>query len=268
MKLIFKLLKQKIMKKINAAFRFAALLICFCLPASLIAQKNYISIESGLFFGGPANKIESQMNTSGFNDNINYSFDLFNLFQGIFGLGFQSVNLNDQYPKNKNNGGKYWIRYSREMKNKKIIELSYGKVHKSTVEGFDITKDGDLFEGNRLNYTNDISAITAHYIFPNKKGSAGIGLGPALAFTAITTQANTTIEKKNNLQPGISGAAYWRFINKKVFFMSLRGDAMLLAPATIDAITLTSPNGINSTFNTTKINSFVGDLTVSVGFKF
>ena len=50
--------------------------------------------------------------------------------------------------------------------------------------------------------------------------------------------------------------------------MALRGDAMLFAPASIEAVTLTSSNQVKSTFNGTKVNSLIGDITVSVGFKF
>ncbi|HRH47605.1 MAG TPA: hypothetical protein PLP23_02565 [Panacibacter sp.] len=255
------------MKKINAIVSLAATLMCFCLPVSLPAQKNYISIETGFPFGGPAHKIESQMNASGFGDRISYTLsDLSFIFDIFPGLG--SIQINSQYPKSSNVGGKFWLRYGHELKNKNYLELSYGKIHSSKVEGFDQAGTDQLFDGNRLNYTNNVSALTAHYIFPGKNNSTGLGIGPALAFNSITREANYVSEKTNHLQPGISGSAYWRFINKKVFFMSLRGDAIMLAPVTIDAITVTSSKGYNSTFNTTKVNSFIGDLTVSAGFKF
>ena len=126
------------MKKINATCRLIAILICFCLPATLMAQKNYISIESGLFFGGPASKLESQMKSSGFSDKVTYSSDLFDYyFSDLFAAFGLSTSHSNQYPKISSNGLPVWIRYGRELKNKKIIELSYGKIHNSTVEGFD-----------------------------------------------------------------------------------------------------------------------------------
>lgn len=257
------------MKKINAAYRLGAILFCFCLPASLIAQKNYISIESGILFGGSDNKLESQMKSSGFGDKMTYSSDLLDYyFSDLFAAFGLSTSYSNQYPKISSKGLPVWIRYGRELKNKNIIELSYGKIHCSTVEGFDVTGVGESFDGNILNYTTTLSALTAHYIFSTKNKSAGIGFGPAFLFNTLTREANNVTNNKNIFQVGISGTANWRFINGKVFFMSLRGDAILLAPATIDAITLTSSKGYESTFNSTKVNSFIGDLTVSVGFKF
>ena len=258
------------MKKINTAACLAAILFCFCLPASLIAQKNYISIESGIPFGGPANKIESQMLLSGFGDDIVHdNSGIISDFFALFGITINTSST-EQYPNITAKGAPVWIRYGRELKNKKTIEISYGNIHNGTVSGFDLTSSAqnNNYDGNHLQYTTELTAITAHYIFSTKNKSAGIGFGPALVFNTLTRDANSATDKKNIFQPGISGTANWRFINGKVFFMSLRGDAILLAPATIDAITLTSSKGYESTFNATKVNSFIGDLTVSVGFKF
>lgn len=261
------------MKKISATARLATILICFCLPASLMAQKNYISIESGFAFGGSTHKIQSQMNASGFGDDIVHGSGiiggLISDFFSAFGINVNTSSI-EQYPHITSKEAPLWIRYGRELKNKKIMEISYGNMHNGTISGFDLTSatQNNDYDGNHLQYTIDLTAITAHYIFSTKNNSAGIGFGPALVFNALTTKANYSTDKKNIFQPGVSATANWRFINKKVFFMSLRGDAIMLAPATIDAITLTSTKGYNSTFNTTKANSFIGDLTISAGFKF
>ena len=88
---------------------------------------------------------------------------------------------------------------------------------KSSVEGFDVTSTDNVSNGNPLKYTFGTSALTAHYIFSNKVRSLAIGIGPALAFDAITRETNTIAEKKNTLQPGISSTASWRFVNGKYF---------------------------------------------------
>lgn len=254
------------MKRNNITLLLSFIFFCFFLPTLLFAQKNYISIEGGRFYGGVESKLNSAMSSTGFGDRISYRLGDIIPFIDIF-TDLGSISLNDQYPKNSHNKGISWIRYGRELKNGKFIELSYGKM-KSSVEGFDVTSTDNVSNGNRLKYTFGISALTAHYIFSNKVRSLAIGIGPALAFDAITREANTIAEKKNTLQPGISSTASWRFVNGKVFFMALRGDAMLFAPASIEAVTLTSSNQVKSTFNGTKVNSLIGDITVSVGFKF
>ncbi|NNV55362.1 hypothetical protein [Limnovirga soli] len=256
------------MKKNHINTVLASIIFLFFLPLLVVAQKNYVSIEGGLFLGGPVNQFKSEMTASGFGDRLSYSLaDLSFIFAIFPDLG--ATQINTQYPKSTLNPGKYWVRFGHELKNKNYLELSYGKIHSSVVEGFDQLQTSDVFAGNRLNYASNINALTAHYIFSGKNATTGIGIGPALAFNTITREANYFAEKESHLQPGISGTANWRFVNGKVFFMSLRGDVLLFTPVSVNAVTVTSYDGLKqSTFNGTKVNSFIYDMTMSVGFKF
>ncbi len=258
----------------KATIRFnslTAIILCLFLSATLSAQKNYFSIEGGRFYGGSENNIKSQMRASGFGDRVTYNFDELS-FLLAFIIPFwdpsTTINITEQYPKSSTGTGKFWVRYGREIKDKRFIELSYGKIHNSSVEGFDVTGDEQEIDGNRLKYTTNIAAFTAHYMFLNKKRSLGAGGGLALAFDKLYSEANNVVDTKHIIQPGLSGSAYWRFINGKVFFMSLRTDAMLFIPANIQTVTLTSPKGRQSIFQSAKVNSFSGDVTVSMGLKF
>ncbi len=90
-------------------------------------SKNSISIESGYFFGGPAAKISNQMETDGFGDDESAGF----LFYGSLFSGSGTTS----YPKKEKRGLRYWLRYERELKNNRSIELSFGNVNNSRVFG-------------------------------------------------------------------------------------------------------------------------------------
>ena len=259
------------MKKLTTKFCLQVIALCFCIPASLNAQKNYISIEGGRYFSGVKKDLNSQMISSGFGDKVFFNLDdFYGLLDILFPFwSFSSSGIySEQYPQSSAGKDRFWFRYGRELKNGKSVELSYGKLPITHTEGFDVTGSGENPDGNRLKYSAEISEFTAHYIFSDKKKSLGIGAGLAIAFDKITIEANSSIDTKKLIQPGLSGTAYWRFINGKLFFMSLRTDAIIFAPAAIDEIVLTSPKNVQSTFHGTKINKFNGDITVSVGIKF
>lgn len=259
------------MKKNNIAGILPAMLFCLFISSTLYAQKNYVSFEGGYFYGNAEKQLNSQMEASGFGDMVSheaYTGDwFFPLLSILFG-GYSTTTVYEDYPKSSKGNGNFWVRYGRELKNRKFVELGFGKIHSGAITGFDKFENTETFDGNVLSYKTDVFALTAHYMFSTKEKSAGIGAGPALAFNKITRYANNETDNKTMLQPGLSSTAYWRFINGEVFFMALRTDALFFVPATIDEVTLTSPKGNESTFQGAKVNSFTGDITVSVGLKF
>ncbi len=75
------------------------------------AQKgNYISIETGYVVTGSANKLNEQLKQNSFGH-----FDSFT---------FLGIELGGQYPRKSNDGGKFLIRYGRELKNNHSIEIA------------------------------------------------------------------------------------------------------------------------------------------------
>lgn len=230
----------------------------------LSAQKNYVSIETGGFFGGPANSLANQMTASGFGAQVTTDFNLFNL-----DLLFGSSTIS--YPMIINTKTKYWLRFGRELKNNRSIEAGIGLIHNSMVSGFseDIqTTDANNFlTGNGLTFENRVHAFTFNYIFNTKKHNAGIGAGPAIAFYKLTRSWGIS-GSSSFIQPGISTTAFWRFINGKIFFMALRADALLLVPHKIAGISVINDFGYKSTFPATAANTLNGDVTISIGFKF
>lgn len=261
------------MKKNNIVGILPVVLFCLFVSPPSHAQKNYVSFEGGYFYGNAEKQLNSQMESSGFGDMVShetYTGDwFFPLLTILFGSsGGSTTTVYEDYPKSSKGNGKFWVRYGHELKNKKFLEMSFGKICNSAVTGFDKIENAETYDANILSYTTDVYALTAHYIFSTKKKNAGIGVGPALGFNTITKYANYETDKKKVIQPGLSSTAYWRFINGEVFFMALRTDALFFVPATIDEVTLTSPKGNQSTFQTAKVNSFTGDITLSVGLKF
>jgi hypothetical protein len=53
----------------------------------------------------------------------------------IFGIATNGSTTN--YPYTRKSGIKFWVRYERELKNNRAIELSFGMINKSTVFGHD-----------------------------------------------------------------------------------------------------------------------------------
>jgi len=250
-------------KKINCITTTVLLAASLLIQIAATAQKNYISIETGSFFGGPAGKIGTQMTACGFGDLVNADYNLF---------GADLFSTSTSYPITINSKTKYWLRYGRELTGNSSVEFSMGMIHNSRVSGFSEDPEStspNIFyiSGNSLTFENNIYAFSADYIFITKRHDAGIGAGPALALyklSRFTPDASST----SSIQPGISTTAFWRFINHKVFFMALRCDAMFFVPHIIDAVSVTDENGYKSTFPSTKVNAFNGDLNVSIGFKF
>ncbi|HTE01169.1 MAG TPA: hypothetical protein VK668_17910 [Mucilaginibacter sp.] len=236
------------MKK-NICKAVACIFIVLLTRFTAIAQKNYISVETGAFFGGPAGSISSQMENSGFG-------------MHAYGRDFPYTNLTKV---------KYWFRYGRELPQNKSIEINYGMVHQSVVDGFASQPDGpNTFSGNGLLLDNKVTVFSGNYIFNSAKHNAGFGGGPALSFYKLGIEKiiyPIESDSKNYLHPGISGTAFWRFINGKIFFMVARFDAMFFLPAKIDAIDVIN-DGFHSYFPATNVNSFVGDFTIAAGFKF
>src|SRR4051812_17024517 len=90
--------KKPVMKRNIYYLATTCFSLCF-FTSSLIAQKNYLSIETGYFYGGPDNKISSQLIASGFNAHLTTSYN-------FFGLGGTTETI---YPMISKTKTKYWL---------------------------------------------------------------------------------------------------------------------------------------------------------------
>ncbi|CAN5791985.1 hypothetical protein BH10BAC2_BH10BAC2_47340 [soil metagenome] len=242
-------------KMYNSVIILVSLLL---IQSAAFTQKNYISIEAGSFYGGPSTNIANSFKQYGFGDTKYWLVDLF----------FFSFSGESKYPQTSGGNLAWRIRYVRELKNNHTIEVNFGQIHNSEVDGFDIAGTGN----RHINFNNKVSLLSSSYMLNNKKHSLGIGAGPALAFykldiSGYTEDTNKDTYSMNNsyLQPGITVAAYWRFINKKIFFMDLRSDLTFLAPAKTNEI---SNNEGAVIFPSIKVNHSFFDVTMGAGIKF
>lgn len=235
-----------------------ALFVLLSIHTKATAQKNYISIEAGSFYGGPSNKIANSFKQQGFGDTKYWLVDLF----------FFSFSGKNEYPQISESNLGCRIRYGRELKYNHTIEVNFGQIHNSEIDGFDISGT----ENRYINFNNKVSLLSSAYMLNNKKHSAGIGAGPAFAFYKLgmsgyteDTDKDTYSMNHNYLQPGITAAAFWRFINGKIFFMDLRSDFTMLAPAKTNEMSNKDGNLI---FPSIKVNRSFFNVTIGAGIKF
>ncbi len=191
------------------------------------------------------------METDGFGDDLPGSF----LFGGT-----------TSYPKKEKRGLRYWLRYERELKNNRSIELSFGNVNNSRVFG------NNSRTRTSPNYQNILYAFKANYLFYTAKRDAAVGGGPAIVYYKLQPAEynpyipSGNIESKSYILPGLSVTALWKFVNTKKGFMSIRTDESFTTSATINKFTATGRG--TTEFKGTKAGSFVGSVTVGVGINF
>jgi hypothetical protein len=213
-------------------------------------------LRQATFFGGPANKIFDQMRADGFGD------------PSIFGagkiFGIATRGTYTDFPAKSNRGVKFWVRYERDLKNNRGVELSFGMINRSTVVGYDSSTRISLA------YDNILYGFKAHYLFFTARRNAAIGVGPAVVYYRVQPPKHGlgfNYETNTFLLPGLSLTGLWKFVNREHWFMSIRTDGSCTTPAKISGYTFTR-EGKTAEFKGTKAGSFVGSVTVGGGIKF
>ncbi len=251
------------MKKIIFPALVIILLSLIKATSAKAQNKNTLSVETGYFFGGPANKILNQMRVDGFGELIVYGpSNFFGLFSSNGGITY--------YPYAKKRGIKFWLRYERELKNNRGIELSFGMINKSTVFGHDSVTNGSRTSRNFLTYDNILHCFKANYLFYTPKRNLAIGVGPAIVYYKLQPPKygpHLNHESKSYILGGVSVTGLWKFVNRKQWFMSIRTDDSFTTSAKIIPFKIT-PSGTAAEFKGTKAGSFVGSITAGVGIKF
>ncbi len=247
------------------SFQLALVMIGLFIINSAKAQKsNYISIETGFVFAGPANKLNGEMKTNGFGD-----------YEELILLG---SSIGSQYPKKQNNGGKFLMRYGRMLRKTGFLEVAGGLMQHFTVKGYDKkgSSPGPILGGsygNYLSFNSKIYQVSANYIFTNQKQNAGIGLGPSFIYYQLNrafsseNSNNYSYSKKYSL-PGASVTFHWNYINGKWLFLGVLSNLLLHAPVKIEGASYTDANGNKSQFKETKVGGVIGDISLSIGLKF
>ncbi len=221
--------------------------------------KNYLSIETGATFSGMSNRLSDNMKTNHFGARVENNF--FFIFFFLPG--------STQYPLTENRNSNYKVRYGHDLSDKVSVEAGYGHTCGTTVKG----ASSNNTDVNLLYITSELSTAYAAYMWKNKKSNAAIGIGPAVSICKVTQESPTTgtvLSQKNYLLPGVIFTGYWNFINKKVWFMGLRSDMTITAPAKTATVSITNPhdNSFVSVSKGTGIGAVTNTFSVSAGIKF
>lgn len=235
--------------------KFICLLLSFGILLNISAQKkNYVSLETGVFFGNANQNIADGMRKSGFADKRTASF---------FGLFLWDT----EYPIKRTDKSQYRIRAGHFIKNKMAIEAGFGLSYYGIVEGYDEGTGG----AHSLAMTSQIHSLYAAIVLSDSTRRVGIGIGPALSFYKLTTsisgQPNTS---KTSVLPGVMATTYINVISRRFWFLGFRGDLSLTTAAKIDEINInaTAGNPKSSTFKSTKAGSFNGSVSLHAGIRF
>ena len=216
-------------------------------------KKNYISLESGAYFGNANSNLETGMVSSGFGDKESVSF------LGLF-------TIDTEYPRKKAGKTSYRIKYGHYLNNKTAIEAGFGLSYYGTVDGYDYK---DFAQSNYLTLTSTINTLYIAWVKTDSPGKAGYGIGPALSLYKLSADMNrgTTNQTKNYLLPGVMLKGFWHFIARPSWFVGMGTELTGTVPAKIDAITITTPSSV-SKYKSAKASSFNGNTFITAGFKF
>ena len=216
-------------------------------------KKNYISLESGAYFGNANSNLETGMVSSGFGDKESVSF------LGLF-------TIDTEYPRKKAGKTSYRIKYGHYLNKKTAIEAGFGLSYNGTVDGFDYR---DYAQSNYLTLSSNINTLYIAWVKTDSPGKAGFGIGPALSFYKLSADLNrgTAKQTKNYLLPGVMIKGFWHFIARPSWFLGTGTELTGTAPAKIDAITITTPSS-ESKFKSAKAGSFNGNISITAGFRF
>lgn len=223
--------------------------------SSLHAQnKNYLSIDGGLSFSGMSNKLSDNMKANGFGSDISGSFIFFFYFS-------------TQYPIKSVQNLNYKIRYGYNINERTAIEAGYGLSYRTLVSG----ADGTDAEANYLDIKLRSTTAYAAFMLRNKKGNLAIGMGPAVAICNIQqSSSGGMLSDKNYVLPGGILTGYWHFINHKSWFMGMRSDMTITAPAKTETVTVTNPVDKNfvSVSKGSSVGAVMNSFSIAVGIKF
>lgn len=244
------------MKKIAL---FAAIVSCTMLCQA--QKKHYFSIEQGLTFTGTGSHMKDYMVANNFDATIDFDWG------SIFGSP-GSVVSSTKYPIQEKKITNYRIRYSYQRNKKTAIEAGIGHLYETLVTGI----NGNNNSFNRLEITMNISNFYVAYLVKNKTESLAIGIGPTVSFCKIGQQApygNNRLQHETQLLPGATFTAYWHFIHQKNWFMGLRTDMAITAPAKIESSTInnsTAPGLVSST-QAGKAGTMMNTISFTAGIK-
>src|SRR5947208_345555 len=106
------------------------------------AQKTYISIENGLFFGSPSKQIGNAFKSNGFGDTRYWGFNFFGL----------EVDGHDNYPKSTGNSVSILnrIRVGHTLNTNSALEISVALPRKSKAEGYDASFENYITFENKV----------------------------------------------------------------------------------------------------------------------
>jgi hypothetical protein len=248
-------LKRSIMKKFMLFIFFSIVSV----QLNYAQTKNYLSIEYGPTFSGMSDKLSKNMKDNHFGARIDYDvFFFFFFFSG-----------STQFPKHDTRNENYKIRYGHNLKERVSVEAGFGHTYNTIVRGASVSGQ----DVNYLNISSDMSTAYAAYLWKNKKDNAAIGIGPAVSICKITQEdptSGTVLSKKNYLLPGVIVTGYWNIINKKIWFMGLRSDMSITAPARTETVTITNPHDTHfvSVSKGTTIGAVTNTFSLSAGIKF
>jgi len=230
-------------------------LLFFCLLACKAQKKNYIAFEDGSYFGNTNSNIASNMTASGFADKSVVDF---------FGLVFTT-----QYPVKRNDKSSYRIRAGHYLDAKTAIEAGFGLAYHGEVQGYDERYPSG---SNYLTLTSHIHTFYIAWIKTDERRIGGGGAGPSFSLYKLTADANhgNAESAKSYFLPGIMVTGFWNFVHRPSWFLGLRTDLSVTAPAKINEIKVTSPYDASSvsTFKTVKAGSFNGCINLGGGFRF
>lgn len=216
-------------------------------------SKNYLSIEAGMSLSGMTKKISDNMRTCGLGSDITWFFIL--------------MPITDHYPKISTQSYNYRARFGHHINERTAIEAGGGVSYQATITGA-------AANGENANYLNiDVKFSTAYaaYMINNKKGNLAIGLGPTVTFCNIKQSSSSgELSNKNYVLPGAIITGNWHFINQKHWFMELRSDLTITAPAKTESVTII--NGVDKNFVTysksTSFGAAMCSFSMGAGIKF
>jgi hypothetical protein len=231
--------------------QLAIVACCIGITQSCFAQrKPYAALEAGWSIGGPGKEIKEALISSGFKDNK---------------PGFFS---SQDYPVKKVVPVDVLLRFGVQFNKNKAIEIGAGMIHNSKVTGFQQNpQQTGLFgtSGNTMSIKTTILVLSGSYLFPINSNTR-IGVGPALVLHLFSISGDKVLSDQTKGQPGITVSYDGRYMVSKNSYIGVRPEIRAYAPATIEAVSMSTDGGFTSEFKTTKVGGFNATLNLGVGF--
>lgn len=224
-------------------------------------NENYISLESGHYYGNANKHISAAMTQSGFGDYRENNSSWIDFITGNLSRG--------QFPYAQVGKLKYRVRAGHWLNKQNLLEAGFGLAYYGTVGGYDKMTSGT--QSNRLTITSRINMAYVTFTRSNPTHRIGLGAGPAFSLYKLRSVANNNPDQtKSYLLPGGMATGFWNFISKKSWFVGVRGEMTLTTPVKINEIRVTNTDDPSfvSTFNTTKAGSFNSSIALNAGVKF